>query len=900
MFISEQFKRQFLEAFAAMKKGRCLQCARMFVLLAFLSCVNALPAFTAFAEPDNVPVVARQSGPWSATTTWEGDRVPGASDDVLINPGQHVTYDAAAPGTVNTITLEPGDATASATLTLERDLQVTTKIWARDRAVLDLNAFTLSGGVLRIGSGHEQASLEREEHSRIKVNQWMHYHTSQTLMYGDRIENLTIYATDDPVTFSTIHRFNVTQYLRLTGKGNAVLELGDDLDVQGLIVMQATLKDNGYNVYVKGRTVIDDQYDQGYPYVASDAWANTTRGGGSLTLNNFQGRSRGAIRFRGGDKVSGDFDLYEQNGVFPSVEVTQDVNGGGLTSGLSLDDEFASFYLDSESAANQAVMTLNWDAEPLDYGCDWTLRWKGNNVGELRAYYDEGQIVIGTLPKEADRPLEDASFDIDTNLFYDVSSDCDVEQYTYFGYKTRMKEVTDPALPDTDSVPQLERVIRNNIPYEGPTNYETAKAVAPTGDITSFMIFVQLCKTVTGTGGATTEECSLPGLQTPRQAADAATGFGKLQSIMGRASYGKLTLHDMHLVERWEKLDGEVTDYVERPGNLKTGTDGKSDELATESLALYTSENLVGNYDFGYVVLPRPSEERLESYDRDKSKFELIRMATIMEAQGNTAGANQAYTSLENFFNWRKGDPIPEDPQYPGLNQSYVSGVPGRSVPQLAVLTGLDAPNYMTTVHETGHVFGLPDLYPLPSGDNLVGPWAIMSQVGVASGFLGWHRHKMEWLDSQRGLIVKGGEWAGPITQLSKTYGISMVVLPKLPAGSRTHPTRYREVYVIEIGAPIKEDPPRVDYDDKPWDTNNKGVLIYLVDASLGTGQSPIKLQKRTYECSAGPASATVKTTREAALGAGQCFQDDHISVEVVREIGADGNKEYFIKAKRR
>jgi M6 family metalloprotease-like protein len=48
---------------------------------------------------------------------------------------------------------------------------------------------------------------------------------------------------------------------------------------------------------------------------------------------------------------------------------------------------------------------------------------------------------------------------------------------------------------------------------------------------------------------------------------------------------------------------------------------------------------------------------------------------------------------------------------------------------------------------------GLPDLYTyggVAGPKNPAGPWDIMSEAGSSTGFLGWHRHKLKWLDADR------------------------------------------------------------------------------------------------------------------------------------------------------
>jgi hypothetical protein len=56
---------------------------------------------------------------------------------------------------------------------------------------------------------------------------------------------------------------------------------------------------------------------------------------------------------------------------------------------------------------------------------------------------------------------------------------------------------------------------------------------------------------------------------------------------------------------------------------------------------------------------------------------------------------------------------------------------------------------------------GLPDLYSYGDAKGPKNPasvWGIMSSAGKASGFLGWHRHKLNWLDADRKTYVVAGK----------------------------------------------------------------------------------------------------------------------------------------------
>lgn len=141
-----------------------------------------------------------------------------------------------------------------------------------------------------------------------------------------------------------------------------------------------------------------------------------------------------------------------------------------------------------------------------------------------------------------------------------------------------------------------------------------------------------------------------------------------------------------------------------------------------------------------------------------------------------------------------------------------------------------------TLAHEFAHCLGLPDVYTygnrVPEGTpmNPFGPWDIMS--GNATGFIGWHRHKLEWLDSDRKTYLTQGTHTLTLTPLSSDQGVSMIVVPA-PGEDAANPSK---VYVVEVAQylrPSKKMP-------RP-----RGVLVYSVNATKPTGINPNILYPR-------------------------------------------------------
>ncbi len=78
---------------------------------------------------------------------------------------------------------------------------------------------------------------------------------------------------------------------------------------------------------------------------------------------------------------------------------------------------------------------------------------------------------------------------------------------------------------------------------------------------------------------------------------------------------------------------------------------------------------------------------------------------------------------------------------------------------KLNVAMNISSPSHFVLAHEVGHLMGLPDLYTyggVKGPKNPTGPWDIMSSAGQSTGFLGWHRHKLKWLDADRKAYLVG------------------------------------------------------------------------------------------------------------------------------------------------
>ncbi|MEI7955522.1 MAG: hypothetical protein WCJ66_10180, partial [Verrucomicrobiota bacterium] len=183
-------------------------------------------------------------------------------------------------------------------------------------------------------------------------------------------------------------------------------------------------------------------------------------------------------------------------------------------------------------------------------------------------------------------------------------------------------------------------------------------------------------------------------------------GDGKFEKLFKQQSYGKLTLGIEH-VHGWRRLSKKVGEY--------------------------SSNTTESHRDLFVEIFKTYPEIEFREYD-----YIVANMARI----GNTA------------FGERDALAIP-----------YRGG-------KIKVALNISSPTPIVLAHETAHLMGLPDLYTyggVAGPKNPTGPWDIMSDAGRSSGFLGWHRHKLGWLDANRKAYLTKNAQSLELTPLSAT-----------------------------------------------------------------------------------------------------------------------------------
>ena len=276
-----------------------------------------------------------------------------------------------------------------------------------------------------------------------------------------------------------------------------------------------------------------------------------------------------------------------------------------------------------------------------------------------------------------------------------------------------------------------------------------------------------------------------PGVADPAAVAEHLLGKGKFGALYADQSSGGLALDVTVRSELgWRRLARRSTEFGTLSGGTVTfDTSAQHRRYIAEAVAAFTPQE-VNFADFGMVFVVAPEEAAF----RNSPAFPVTK--------GN--GVKVGNTEI-----------------------------------RAAVTLGRDSykNTFINLVHEVGHLFGLPDLYPAGklAEDSFAGCWGIMSDIFRASGFLGWHRHKNGWLAASRKTYVRdSGTQSFTLAPLSAGSGVSMLVFP---VDNASKPSK---VFVVEVAQPTHGF-----HDGKP---GREGVLLYTVDALKESGESPIEV----------------------------------------------------------
>lgn len=175
------------------------------------------------------------------------------------------------------------------------------------------------------------------------------------------------------------------------------------------------------------------------------------------------------------------------------------------------------------------------------------------------------------------------------------------------------------------------------------------------------------------------------------------------------------------------------------------------------------------------------------------------------------------------FFPW--ADPLPTRAEADNLVYMPPGGPP--VLRAVTLPTVVDPHPENTLVHETGHTFGLPDLYDTSgqlSQSQFVADWDLM---GLSNGgeFFSWHRWRLDWIDdSQVECVAPGGGGGREITLGALTRNGSTV--------AAVIPTSDERVLVIESRRSDR-------YNQY---SASRGLLVFVVSSNIESGSGPVRV----------------------------------------------------------
>lgn len=284
---------------------------------------------------------------------------------------------------------------------------------------------------------------------------------------------------------------------------------------------------------------------------------------------------------------------------------------------------------------------------------------------------------------------------------------------------------------------------------------------------------------------------------------------------MSRASYGRsrLSIRSLH---RWVRMPADSTSY------------GFTRGLTFEAHEKYLRDAVTAADPFA-----------------DLSRYDMVYVVPTKAAAAISFSPTYLY-----------------DPATPGVTAD------GRRI-KWAVTFGQDMWRWghKVAAHETGHTFGLPDLYSFTGATHqYAGGWDVMGNIaGPAPQYLGWHSWKLGWVrDDQVTCLSRTGRRTVRLSPVERPGGTKIAVL-------RTG----------ETTAYVAESRRAEGVDQNPCST---GVLLYKVDSATRTGDGPIRI----INAHPSPTPPTGCTPLDlAAYTPGQTFTDPDTGARI--EVLAGG-----------
>ncbi len=175
-------------------------------------------------------------------------------------------------------------------------------------------------------------------------------------------------------------------------------------------------------------------------------------------------------------------------------------------------------------------------------------------------------------------------------------------------------------------------------------------------------------------------------------------------------------------------------------------------------------------------------------------------------------------------------------------------------------------------VHETGHVFGLPDNYdfsvPFAEGTRNLGHWDPMSNTGSLAHFLGWVKWKLGWLDaSQLRCVESPGVLEETLSPIETPGGVKMVVLP---TGATT-----AEIVEVHTLRSISNQ------------VCDSGVIVYSVDVQARSGTAGARITPARDDPASPECGALPRAAFDVGPGERATFENSVLKLELLASDGS-------------
>jgi M6 family metalloprotease-like protein len=317
---------------------------------------------------------------------------------------------------------------------------------------------------------------------------------------------------------------------------------------------------------------------------------------------------------------------------------------------------------------------------------------------------------------------------------------------------------------------------------------------------------------------------NFPGIvneKTPQVVARELTAGDKAANWFKKQSFGRMSMEFVTPVAEWRTMSKQPCEYHSRTSEAHR-------DLIQEALNLFPETNFT-KYDY-VIVVPANQQD--------------FKMGTACYSE---------YLDYKDGIQTKHGS----------INLGVSMGT--------SHFTPL---SYYTLIHELGHCLSLPDTYDTSIRDlshrAVAGAWDLMCDVGSGVNFLGFHRQHLGWIPDDRKHYMKNETVLEAIlTPYSESEGLSMIAIP---LNDTENPSK---VFVIELALPIREAGKEL-HDGQNY---GEGILVYSVDATLGSGRRPLVVYPKSTKY-----SEIYSYTYEAPFLVGDNFEhnDAPMKVEVL------------------